>query len=615
MSQEQIPDELQGVLHELGILSREELSAALFEAEQQSLSIWKHLRQTNRLTQKQADTLDMCQKGYIPVKVAKITLGMDKKVLPKVETKTVPATTQEPVVPKATKQNPPSRNVKTPSNVSQTNPTVGQKTARDFSSYLNTPEKHAPIEEVADAQQEPTQQPVASSQPAAPEPKGVEKGESSTDWPTQNARVIVDENLNNDTGEEELQDDENLEESSSEVVPFKIRREAPTQPKTLSKEEHNSFDTTQQGHGQRPRNPGAETQRIRHTEIEAQKFFPPRKNRGSHEQASSGSSASNSPSRSGNNKQRSDLSYLVGRKISKFHLSTQLGKGSAGTVFLAHHAALNMPVAIKILDPNLAKHYPELINRFMQEASSAARINHPNVIRVLDCDFVDGFYIIVMEYVDGISLSELVQMNGALSEDRGLKYILSVAEGLEAAYQVGIVHRDIKPANILITKTKQVRIADMGLARAITDNNLSETAQGVGLGTPQYFPPEQARDAANVDHRSDIYALGVTLYVVLTGELPFKAKTLSQLIQQHENEYAVPVNVVNPGITQRTTNLVITMMQKHPNDRYQSYETLIQALQSCIVECQTRSEDIGAGTSRSSFSMLNKLGNLFNRKT
>jgi len=312
---------------------------------------------------------------------------------------------------------------------------------------------------------------------------------------------------------------------------------------------------------------------------------------------------------------KSDLSHLVGKKLGKFQLSTQLGKGSAGTVFLAHHMALNMPVAIKILDPGLAIAYPELIDRFMHEARSAARINHPNVIRVLDCDCIDDLHLIVMEYVDGISLAELVSMNGALGEDRALKYILAVAEGLEAAVKVGIIHRDIKPANILVTKNKQIRIADMGLARAITEESIIDTSHGVGLGTPQYFPPEQARDASSADQRSDMYALGVTLYVLLAGELPFKGKTLLELIRQHEEEYAIPLNVLNPSITQKTTNLVIKMMQKNPKDRYQSYSELIQAIQECVVDCQTRSDDLGgASSSRQSFSVLNKIGNMFGKK-
>ncbi|MGF1571462.1 MAG: protein kinase [Sumerlaeia bacterium] len=620
MTEEYVSTELIEMLHDLGILSREELSAAIFEAQQQSLSIWKHLKQTNRLSQKQSDTLDMCQKGYIPVKVAKITLGMNQQAPPKNETKTVPANTDQTVESKI--KEPANQQKKSPQSSATLTPKPlidTKNPARDFSSYLNTPaKKSAPeVETVVEALEPSAQIEQPTTPPVAEQNKPAKK---DSDWPTKNARVVLDENA---TDEEEL-------EYADDSIAFKLnpmrtppplksppqRNPAETDYGSFQETTHQDAthqDTTHQGKSKQSAFNNLSTSPLSYGDNsdDMRKFFPNRQNRSSHEHAPQTSNTT----RGSDKKQRTDLSYLVGRKISKFQLSTQLGKGSAGTVFLAHHAALNMPVAIKILDPNLAKHYPELINRFMQEASSAARINHPNVIRVLDCDFVEGLYIIVMEYVDGISLSELIQMNGALSEDRGLKYILSVAEGLEAAYQVGIVHRDIKPANILITKTKQVRIADMGLARAIKDNNISDTAHGVGLGTPQYFPPEQARDAASVDHRSDIYALGITLYVVLCGELPFKAKSLSELVRQHENEYAIPLNVVNPGITQRTTNLVITMMQKHPDDRYQTYEALIQAIQSCIVECQTRSDDMGSGTSRSSFSVLDRLGNLFNRKT
>jgi hypothetical protein len=613
MSNSIVP-ELADVLHELGIISKSGLEEALFEAEQQDVSVWRLLKQQQVLTPKQADTLDMCDKGYIPIKVARITLSMElkQKVQKPNPTKTVPAETQETVKQVVKRNDTPSSLPKqaapahsqTPNLDSSSAHVIGQIIGeKKFGNYLKTPLPTAPANQ---ATPEALAVKSSSSLPQTTEPFLDELSPLPLDAPYEE-KVIY-------TPEPESRTEPEVEESNSlgsSSIIEKLRvldQRANTPPAPVATEE-SSLPSMQPSTIQQvyPKPPEFLTHGV-------EKFTPQRKNRPLSTVAGPLSPSTNSSTQQ-KSRQKTDLSYLVGRKIGKFQLSTQLGKGSAGTVFLAHHASLNMPVAIKILDPFLARQHPELIHRFMLEASSAARINHPNVIRVLDCDHVDGFHIIVMEYVDGISLSELIQMNGALSEDRGLKYVLSVAEGLEAAYQVGIVHRDIKPANILITKTKQVRIADMGLARAIKDNSMADTAQGVGLGTPQYFPPEQARDAASVDHRSDIYALGVTLYVVLSGELPFKAKTLSELIYQHENEYAIPLNVVNPSITQRTTNLVITMMQKHPSDRYQSYEALIQAIQSCIVECQTKSEDMGSGTSRSSFSMLNKLGNFFNRKT
>ncbi|MDX1973353.1 MAG: protein kinase [Candidatus Sumerlaeia bacterium] len=608
-----IAPELAEVLQELGIISKSGLEEALFEAEQQDVSVWRLLKQQQILTPKQADTLDMCEKGYIPIKVARITLSMELKqnVQKPNPTKTVPADTQETVKQVVKRNETPANSPKQAVSVQSQTPNLDSSSAhvigqiigeKKFGNYLKTPLPTA-------SANQPKPDPVALKSPTplphstepfldelSPLPLDSTYEEKVVYTPEPESRTEVEAEESNSLG------------SSSIIEKLRVLDQRSNSPTPVAQEE-SSLPSMQPSTIQQvfPKPPEFLSNGV-------EKFTPQRKNRPLSTVAGPLSPSTNSSTQQ-KSRQKTDLSYLVGRKIGKFQLSTQLGKGSAGTVFLAHHASLNMPVAIKILDPFLAKQHPELIHRFMLEASSAARINHPNVIRVLDCDHVDGFHIIVMEYVDGISLSELIQMNGALSEDRGLKYILSVAEGLEAAYQVGIVHRDIKPANILITKTKQVRIADMGLARAIKDNSMADTAQGVGLGTPQYFPPEQARDAASVDHRSDIYALGVTLYVVLSGELPFKAKTLSELIYQHENEYAIPLNVVNPSITQRTTNLVITMMQKHPSDRYQSYEALIQAIQSCIVECQTKSEDMGSGTSRSSFSMLNKLGNFFNRKT
>lgn len=277
-------------------------------------------------------------------------------------------------------------------------------------------------------------------------------------------------------------------------------------------------------------------------------------------------------------------SRLVGQDLGKYRIVSQVGRGASGSVFLGHHILLNIPVAIKILDPALAAANPDLLRRFLHEARSAARISHPNLIRVLDCDAVEGYHLIAMEYVDGISGSELLKINKRLNEETALSIILAVANGLEAALAAGIIHRDIKPANIMITKNDQVKVADLGLAKHLeAESTLDDTRPGIGLGTPHYFAPEQAQNASCVDHRADIYALGCSLYHMLAGEVPFSGRSIPEMIAKHASEPAVPIAERRPDITPATSEMVARMMAKTPDGRHGDYQALICEINECIV--------------------------------
>lgn len=282
-------------------------------------------------------------------------------------------------------------------------------------------------------------------------------------------------------------------------------------------------------------------------------------------------------------------SSLQGKHLGRYHLTSLLGRGACGSVFMAHHEKLNIPVAVKVLEPAMIAAHPEFLYRFTQEARAAAAISHPNVVRVLDCDEIDGFHLIVMEYVDGISMAELIQMNGLILEDRALVFAKQVADALESALSVGIIHRDIKPANIMVTKSKQVKLADLGLAKRVDDPSMqSGTNPNVGLGTPNYFAPEQAINAAAADHRSDIYALGTTLFHMLTGQVPFHGKNVPEIVYKQIHEKVRPPDSVVGVITPETSRLVVRMMEKDPKDRYQSYPELINAIEECIVIAKRR---------------------------
>ncbi|MDX2177776.1 MAG: serine/threonine-protein kinase [Candidatus Sumerlaeia bacterium] len=309
-----------------------------------------------------------------------------------------------------------------------------------------------------------------------------------------------------------------------------------------------------------------------------------------------------------------DLRQLAGATLGKYRLEQRLGRGASGSVFKAHHATLDIPVALKILDPNLADFHPELVDRFLREARTAVRINHPNVVRILDCDRIDGYHVIAMEYVEGETVADLLAREGPMAEERALATALAVARGLEAALESGIIHRDVKPANIMLTATRQTKLADLGLGKHLsqTERSLSDTSPNIPLGTPHFFSPEQARDAASVDARADIYSLGATLFNMLTARFPFTGKNVYDLIKAHESEPVAPPHAVNPRVTATTSGLVVRMMAKSPAARPADYGEVINALQECLF----RLSNGGIGATKPgamTANLASMLGSLFKR--
>lgn len=297
---------------------------------------------------------------------------------------------------------------------------------------------------------------------------------------------------------------------------------------------------------------------------------------------------------------------LVGRDLGKYRVVSVLGRGASGTVFLCQHNLLNIPVAVKVLDPHLAESNPDMVRRFQFEARTAARISHPNLIRVLDCDLIAGLNLIVMDYVDGVTVSELLKIGGPMAEQRALQLGYAVASALAAALKEGIIHRDVKPSNVILTKGQQTKLADLGLAKVI-DHVTEDTRPGVGLGTPFYFSPEQSQDAAAVDHRSDIYSLGITLYQMLTGQLPYTGATLAEIVYQHRYGKAKPISEIVPSVTRQTESLVAKMMAKDPADRFQSYDELLLATAEAIAQSAERPAAVTADAGPSSTSLVRKL--------
>jgi serine/threonine-protein kinase len=204
----------------------------------------------------------------------------------------------------------------------------------------------------------------------------------------------------------------------------------------------------------------------------------------------------------------------------RYELHRRIGRGGMAEVYLARDRLLDRPVAIKILFPEFAAD-PSFVARFRREAQAAANLNHPNIVGVYDWGKERGTYYIVMEYVDGRTVSEIIRTDGPLDPKQAAGIAADVAAGLGFAHRKGVVHRDIKPGNILITGTGEVKVADFGIARAMTattDDDLTQV--GSVMGTATYFSPEQAQGKP-VDPRSDLYSLGVVLYEMLVGQPPF----------------------------------------------------------------------------------------------
>jgi beta-lactam-binding protein with PASTA domain/predicted Ser/Thr protein kinase len=257
----------------------------------------------------------------------------------------------------------------------------------------------------------------------------------------------------------------------------------------------------------------------------------------------------------------------------RYELHRRLGRGGMAEVFLARDQLLDRPVAVKVLFPEFATD-PSFVERFRREATAAANLSHPNIVGVYDWGEAEGTYFIVMEYVDGRTLSEILRDEGPLHPDRVADVGADVAAALGFAHRNGVVHRDVKPGNVLVTQTGQVKVADFGIARAITanaDENLTQV--GTVMGTATYFSPEQARGDA-VDPRSDIYSLGCVLYELLLGKPPFSGETPVAIAYKHVQESPVPPRHLNIELPTAIEAIVLKCLAKNPANRYPSAEDL-----------------------------------------
>lgn len=279
-------------------------------------------------------------------------------------------------------------------------------------------------------------------------------------------------------------------------------------------------------------------------------------------------------------------SSLIGARLGDFQILRRLGRGGMAEVYAARQLSLRREVAVKVLRPEFARD-PDYVRRFQREARSVAKLNHPNIVSVLDVGTVDEITYMVQELVDGENLRETMLDQGAIAADEVREVLVSVGAALVEAESAGIVHRDIKPENLIRASNGTLKVADFGLARVTVGSEssmASMTQVGMTLGTPRYMSPEQIQ-GKEVDCRSDLYSLGVTAYHLLTGKAPFDADDPVALAVMHLHETPQPIERARQSTTGKQQTLddnllavIGRLMAKSPADRFQSPAELVMAV-------------------------------------
>lgn len=269
--------------------------------------------------------------------------------------------------------------------------------------------------------------------------------------------------------------------------------------------------------------------------------------------------------------------------IGKYKVLERIGTGGMGQVFLCEHKLMRRRVAVKVLPTAKAEDEASL-DRFYREARAVASLDHPNLVRAFDIDQDQSLHFLVMEFIDGVNLHDLVKRIGPLQPTRACHYIFQAAFGLQYANEcAGLIHRDIKPGNILVDRTGVVKILDMGLARFFHDENDMLTKKyDETLGTADYLAPEQAVDSHNVDVRADIYSLGATFYFLLTGSPPFAEGTVAQKLMWHQTRQPPSIRSRCPDVSAALAAIVERMMAKDPAARFATPAEVAAALEPFV---------------------------------
>jgi hypothetical protein len=275
--------------------------------------------------------------------------------------------------------------------------------------------------------------------------------------------------------------------------------------------------------------------------------------------------------------------------IGQYDLVEKIAEGGMGTVYRGRHRETGDIVAVKVVPPHLLTN-PVVLKRFEQEYAVAKAIDHPNIVKALDFGREGETRFLVMEFVQGESLGQKLERDGKMSEQEAIRIISLVAEGLQRAHSQGLIHRDVKPDNILLTPDGQVKLTDLGLVKEVEDD-LNLTRTGRGLGTPHFMSPEQFRNAKKADARCDIYSLGATLYMMVTGELPFKSNGPLDAWMKKVNNDIEPPRILVPALSERIDWAIRRAIDREPTFRPESCREFIEDL---VGHCTSTREIAGA---------------------
>lgn len=277
---------------------------------------------------------------------------------------------------------------------------------------------------------------------------------------------------------------------------------------------------------------------------------------------------------------------MIGHELGgRYQVIERIGGGGMALVYRAHDILLNRNVAIKVLRSQFV-HDEEFIRRFRREAQSAASLSHPNVVSIYDVGQEDEIHYIVMEYIEGKNLNEIIKERAPLQVDESVRIASQICDALDHAHQNQIIHRDIKPHNILIGRNGRVKVTDFGIARAVTSTTITQT--GSVVGSVHYFSPEHAK-GVTTGEKSDLYSLGIVLYQMLTGSLPFLGESPISVALKHLQEDFEEPKILNPLIPQSVENVILKSMRKNPDERYHSAKEMLQDLETCLLP-ERRSE-------------------------
>ncbi len=268
---------------------------------------------------------------------------------------------------------------------------------------------------------------------------------------------------------------------------------------------------------------------------------------------------------------------ILGSTLAGCLMDARLGRGAVGSVFLARHLALQKDVAVKILNPALF-YLRRHVEQFFREARSAACLEHPGVVAVHDVGQERGLYYLVMQYVEGETVGDLIEREGQIDAREAVRITIETAAALAEAHDAGIVHRDIKPSNLLLDSRNRVKVADFGLALQLSEARQSSGRSEIA-GTPFYIPPEQISGGV-VDERADLYSLGVTLYFALTGRRPFEGSTPAEILVKHLTESPVPPMELVPTLGEELNGIIMRLLAKKPSGRHRDARELLDDLAS-----------------------------------